>query len=232
MRDIPSDMRIAVTQIEQSAMLNLYEVDLSRFGGNIYRFHDGMNGLLKPVIWQGNRYDPYPVQVTGFSVTAQGASARPKMTFANIDGLLTAINNDYDDALGAIVTRRQVMEQYLDAVNFPDGNNQADPSREAVQKFVIEQRENSDSDFVTYVLALPTETDNAQIPARVIQADICPWRYRGQDCGYDGPPVADEKDQPTNDPTKDQCSHKYRGCKLRHSSVLPFGGFLGSNKLG
>nr|WP_225903215.1 phage minor tail protein L [Morganella morganii] len=208
-------MRIAVTQIEQSAMLDLYEVDLSRFGGNVYRFHDGMNGLLKPVIWQGNRYDPYPVQVTGLSMTAQGASARPKMTFANIDGLLTAINNDYDDALGAIVTRRQVMEQYLDAVNFPDGNNQADPSREAVQKFVIEQRENSDSDFVTYVLALPTETDNAQIPARVIQADICPWRYRGQDCGYDGPPVADEKDQPTNDPTKDQCSHKYRGCKLR-----------------
>lgn len=232
MRDIPADMRIAVTQIEQSAMLDLYEVDLSRFGGNVYRFHDGMNGLLKPVIWQGNRYDPYPVQVTGLSMTAQGASARPKMTFANIDGLLTAINNDYDDALGAIVTRRQVMEQYLDAVNFPDGNNQADPSREAVQKFVIEQRENSDSDFVTYVLALPTETDNAQIPARVIQADICPWRYRGQDYGYDGPPVADEKDQPTNDPTKDQCSHKYRGCKLRHSSVLPFGGFLGSNKLG
>ena len=232
MRDIPADMRIAVTQIEQSAMLDLYEVDLSRFGGNVYRFHDGMNGLLKPVIWQGNRYDPYPVQVTGLSMTAQGASARPKMTFANIDGLLTAINNDYDDALGAIVTRRQVMEQYLDAVNFPDGNNQADPSREAVQKFVIEQRENSDSDFVTYVLALPTETDNAQIPARVIQADICPWRYRGQDCWYDGPPVADEKDQPTNDPTKDQCSHKYRGCKLRHSSVLPFGGFLGSNKLG
>ncbi|HAE77940.1 phage minor tail protein L [Morganella morganii] len=232
MRDIPADMRIAVTQIEQSAMLDLYEVDLSRFGGNVYRFHDGMNGLLKPVIWQGNRYYPYPVQVTGLSMTAQGASARPKMTFANIDGLLTAINNDYDDALGAIVTRRQIMEQYLDAVNFPDGNNQADPSREAVQKFVIEQRENSDSDFVTYVLALPTETDNAQIPARVIQADICPWRYRGQDCGYDGPPVADEKDQPTNDPTKDQCSHKYRGCKLRHSSVLPFGGFLGSNKLG
>ncbi|MEM8239363.1 phage minor tail protein L [Morganella morganii subsp. sibonii] len=232
MRDIPADMRIAVTQIEQSAMLDLYEVDLSRFGGNVYRFYDGMNGLLKPVIWQGNRYDPYPVQVTGLSMTAQGASARPKMTFANIDGLLTAINNDYDDALGAIVTRRQVMEQYLDAVNFPDGNNQADPSREAVQKFVIEQRENSDSDFVTYVLALPTETDNAQIPARVIQADICPWRYRGQDCGYDGPPVADEKDQPTNEPTKDQCSHKYRGCKLRHSSVLPFGGFLGSNKLG
>lgn len=232
MRDIPADMRIAVTQIEQSAMLDLYEVDLSRFGGNVYRFHDGMNGLLKPVIWQGNRYDPYPVQVTGLSMTAQGASVRPKMTFANIDGLLTAINNDYDDALGAIVTRRQVMEQYLDAVNFPDGNNQADPSREAVQKFVIEQRENSDSDFVTYVLALPTETDNAQIPARVIQADICPWRYRGQDCGYDGPPVADEKDQPTNEPTKDQCSHKYRGCKLRHSSVLPFGGFLGSNKLG
>lgn len=122
------------------------------------------------------------------------------MTFANFDGMLTAINNDYDDALGAIVTRRQVLEQYLDAVNFPNGNPQADPTREAVQKYVVEQRESSDSDFVTYILALPTETDNALIPRRVIQADICSWRYRGFDCGYDGPPVADEKDQPTTDP--------------------------------
>ena len=232
MRDIPQEMRIDVADLQQNAMLDLYEVDLSRFGGDVYRFHDGMNGLLKPIIWQGLRYEPYPVQVTGFSVTAQGASDRPKMTFANFDGMLTAINNDYDDALGAIVTRRQVLEQYLDAVNFPNGNQQADPTREAVQKYVIEQRESSDSDFVTYILALPTETDNALIPRRVIQADICSWRYRGFDCGYDGPPVADEKDQPTTDPVKDKCSHKYSGCKLRFKSVMPFGGYLGSNKLG
>lgn len=234
MRDIPANMRIDVTNIEQKAMLELYEIDLSRFGGDIYRFHDGMNGVLQPVIWQGMRYEPYPVQVTGFNMTAQGASDRPKMTFANLDGLLNSINKSYDDALGAVVTRRQVLEQYLDAVNYPNGNPQADPSREVVQKYLIEQRENADSDFVTYILALPTETDNALIPARVIQADICPWRYRGYDCGYDGPAIANEKDQATSDLTKDRCSKKFSGCLLRYPRPLPmpFGGFLGANKLG
>lgn len=72
MRDIPQEMRINVADLQQNAMLDLYEVDLSRFGGDVYRFHDGMNGLLKPIVWQGLRYEPYPVQATGFSVTTQG----------------------------------------------------------------------------------------------------------------------------------------------------------------
>ncbi|CBJ82263.1 Minor tail protein L (fragment) [Xenorhabdus bovienii SS-2004] len=78
--------------------------------------------------------------------------------------------------MGAVVTRHQVPEIYLDAVNFPNGNPQADPTREAVSKYLIEQKQDSNADFVTYVLALPSETDGALIPARVIQADICCWQ--------------------------------------------------------
>ena len=32
------------------------------------------------------------------------------------------------------------------------------------------------------------------------------WTYRGDECGYHGPAVADEYDQPTSDITKDKCS--------------------------
>ncbi|WP_416777509.1 phage minor tail protein L [Xenorhabdus budapestensis] len=234
MRDIPKEMRVAVTELGQNAILNLYEIDLTTFGGDVYRFHDGMNGKLQPVIWQGLRYEPYPVEVTGFEMSGKGPSSRPKMVFANINGLLTAINQDFNDALGAVVTRHQVPELYLDAVNFPNGNPQADPTREAVSKYLIEQKQDANTDFVTYILALPSETDGALIPARVIQADICCWQYRSADCGYDGPPVADEKDQPTTHPQKDRCSKKYSGCTLRYPRPLsmPFGGFLGANKLG
>ncbi len=50
----------------------------------------------------------------------------------------------------------------------------------------------------------------------------------------DGPPVADEKDQPTTDPLKDRCSKKPTGCIKRYPrpQPMPFGGFLGANKLG
>ncbi|CDH01588.1 phage minor tail protein L [Xenorhabdus bovienii] len=234
MRDIPKEMRIEVTELSQNAILNLYEIDLTAFGGDIYRFHDGLNGKLEPVAWQGMRYEAYPVEASGFEMNSKGPSARPKMIFANINGFITAINQDFNDALGAVVTRHQVPEIYLDAVNFPNGNPQADPTREAVSKYLIEQKQDSNADFVTYVLALPSETDGALIPARVIQADICSWQYRSADCGYDGPPVADEKDQPTTDPLKDRCSKKPAGCIKRYPrpQPMPFGGFLGANKLG
>jgi len=41
-------MRIDVQNIEQDALLVLYEVDLSYIGGDVYRFHSGMNGLRQP----------------------------------------------------------------------------------------------------------------------------------------------------------------------------------------
>ncbi|QUJ00470.1 hypothetical protein KCP73_02185 [Salmonella enterica subsp. enterica] len=36
--------------------------------------------------------------------------------------------------------------------------------------------------------------------------------YQDENCGYDGPPVADEFDKPTSRPEKDKCSH----CAERH----------------
>lgn len=54
------------------------------------------------------------------------------MAVANIGGLITGMNNDFNDLRGMKVTRRQVEVKYLDAVNFPNGNPDADPSIEAV----------------------------------------------------------------------------------------------------
>ena len=52
----------------------------------------------------------------------------------------------------------------------------------------------------------------------------------GDECGYHGPAVADEYDQPTSDITKDKCSKCLSGCKFRNN-VGNFGGFLSINKL-
>ncbi|WP_413730785.1 phage minor tail protein L [Sodalis sp. RH22] len=233
MRDIPASMRIDVTQIEQPAELDLYEVDLTEYGGDIYRFHSGMNERLQPVVWQGHTYQPYPVEASGFEVSGTGTSNRPTLTLANISGLITGINQDYDDAVGAIVTRRQVYEQYLDAVNYANGNPQADPTMEAVTRYIIEQCSGQQTEFVTYTLCLPSESDGALLPTRTILADVCPWVYRSADCSYTGGAVADEFDVPTSDISNDKCGKRLKSCKLRFGSagVLPFGGFPAANKI-
>lgn len=233
MRDIPAELIIDSVDAGVGAMLDLFEVDLQSFGGDVIRFHGGTNGYYGNVIWKGLAYSAYPISVEGFETKSEGTYSRPTMKVANITGLITGINSDFDDALGAVVTRRQVPVKYLDVVNFPGGNPDADPTMEAVSRYVIEEMTEETFETVTYSLATPVDCDNAIIPARTILADVCQWIYRGEGCGYDGPPVADEKDVPTSDPTKDKCSKHTSGCRRRYPkpSAMPYGGFPGSAKV-
>lgn len=64
------------------------------------------------------------------------------------------------------------------------------------------------------------------LPAQVPDSELDAW----MECGYHGPAVADEYDQPTSDITKDKCSKCLSGCKFRNN-VGNFGGFLSINKL-
>lgn len=233
MRDIPVELIIESVDAGVGAMLDLFEVDLQSFGGDVIRFHSGTNGYYNDVIWQGRAYSAYPIAVEGFEVKSEGTYSRPTMKVANISGLITGINHDFDDALGAVVTRRQVLVKYLDAVNFPKGNADADPTMEAVSRYVIEEMAEETFETVTYNLATPVDSDNAIIPARTILADVCQWVYRGDGCGYSGGPVADEKDRPTSDISRDKCSKHRSGCRLRFPkpNALPYGGYPGSAKV-
>lgn len=233
---ITPKFQLELAKLEQTALIDLFEVDMRHLAGNngstgeLFRFYAGTNELSNPIVWQGNTYVPYGIKADGFEMSGQGASNRPTLSIVNYDGQMTALSNDFEQCLGAIVRRRQVYAQFLDAVNFKDGNRNADPQQERVSYYVVEQLSSLTQEFATFTLALPAETDNAVINKRTILT-TCSWVYRSTECGYTGRPVADEKDQPTTDPKKDKCSGCLRGCKLRGNS-LNYGGFIAVNKLG
>ncbi|WP_236493780.1 phage minor tail protein L [Escherichia coli] len=110
------------------------------------------------------------------------------------------------------------------------GNSDADPEQEVISRWRIEQCSELSAVSASFVLSTPTETDGAVFPGRIMLANTCTWTYRGDECGYHGPAVADEYDQPTTDITKDKCSKCLSGCKFRNN-VGNFGGFLSINKL-
>lgn len=233
MRDIPAELIIESVDAGVGAMLDLFELDLQAFGGDVIRFHSGTNGYYNDVIWKGNAYSAYPIAVEGFETKSEGTYARPTMAVANLDGLITGINSDFNDASGAILTRRQVLVKYLDVVNFPNGNPDADTTMEAVSRYTVEEMSEETPEQVTYNLSTPVDQDNAVIPGRTILADVCQWLYRGDGCGYNGGAVADEFDQPTSDTTKDRCSKHLSGCRLRFPApaVKPYGGYPGASKI-
>ncbi|NAK82070.1 phage minor tail protein L [Escherichia coli] len=104
------------------------------------------------------------------------------------------------------------------------------PEQEVISRWRIEQCSELSAVSASFVLSTPTETDGAVFPGRIMLANTCTWTYRGDECVYHGPAVADEYDQPTSDITKDKCSKCLSGCKFRNN-VGNFGGFLSINKL-
>ncbi len=139
--------------------------------------------------------------------------------------MVTGMAEDLQSLVGGTVVRRKVYARFLDAVNFVNGNSGADPEQEVISRWRIEQCSELSAVSACFALSTPTETDGAVFPGRIMLANTCTWTYRGDECGYHGPAVADEYDQPTSDITKDKCSKCLSGCKFRNN-VGNFGGFL------
>lgn len=230
MQDIQQETLNECTKTEQSALIVLWEVDLTEVGGERYFFCNEQNEKGESVTWQGRQYQAYPIQGSGFEMNGKGASARPTLKVSNLHGMVTGMAEDLQSLVGATVVRRRVYARFLDAVNFVAGNPEADPEQELSDRWVVEQMSQLTAMTASFVLATPTETDGALFPGRIMLANTCMWDYRGDECGYNGPAVADEFDNPTTDIRKDRCSKCMRGCEMR-GMVANFGGFLSINKL-
>ncbi|EFC2861346.1 phage minor tail protein L, partial [Escherichia coli] len=79
MQDIQQETLNECTKTEQSALIVLWEIDLTEVGGDRYFFCNEQNEKGEPVTWQGRQYQVYPIQGSGFEMNGKGASARPTL---------------------------------------------------------------------------------------------------------------------------------------------------------
>lgn len=222
-----------IQQLELDGWVELYELDARTItgggSGDVLRFHGYTQS--GPVIWQGNSYDPWPLQADGFRIDPSQPS-QPHLSLGNVDGRITALCLAYRDLVGARLTRRQTTRRYLDAANFPEGNAQADPTQEITPElWLIERRSSETKERVVFELASPIDVGDRQLPGRRIVVNVCSWLerggYRGPFCGYTGPAVAKIDDTPTSDPAQDVCGGRLTSCWLRfgRNNPIPYGGY-------
>ncbi len=138
-------------------------------------------------------------------MNGKGAAARPSLKVSNLYGMVTGMVEDSHSLVGATVIRRIVYARFLDAVNFQSGNQEADPEQESVSRWVIEQCSDLTAVSATFVPQHRLKQTDVS-SRRIMLANTCTWIYRSDECGYTGPAVADEFDNPTADPAKDACS--------------------------
>lgn len=186
-----------IQKLAPSAIVELFILDTTHINGDISYFHSGTNGLNQNIIWQGQEYFRYPVEASGFEYTGNGQIPRPKMVVSNAFGTITALILELgNDLIGSKVTRIRTLAKCLDAANFPGNiNPDADPAVEWPREiYYVDRKASEGPDVVEFELATASDLQGIRIPKRQIIANLCPFIYRGSDCGYSGPPTFDAND--------------------------------------
>lgn len=225
----PQAITSEIQKLEPSAIVELFILDASAFGGDVLRFHAGTNGLRQNIVWQGETYTAFPVQASGFDYSGNGQLPRPKLQVANVTGAISLLVLTYDDLLGAKITRKRTLAKYLDGANFTGGTNPtADPTAEFAEDiFLIDRKATETRDYVEFELAAAFDVSGVQLPRRQIIQNVCVWRYRGTECGYTGTTYFDANDASVPSAGQDVCGKRLSSCKVRFgaNNPLPFGSF-------
>ena len=174
-----------IQKLAPSSVIELFVLDLALFGQGPVRFHAGTNALQQRIVWQGNAYEAFPIEVEGFEFNGNGQVPRPRLRVANVTGAITALVLTYQDLVGAKITRKRTLAKYLDAVNFEGGvNPTADPSAEfADDVYYVDRKSRETRDVVEFELAASFDLEGVSLPRRQIVQNACPWRYRGSSAG-------------------------------------------------
>jgi len=114
--------------INPSSIIELFELTTTTAlhgSATTYRFHAGSSlNANGEIIWQGNSYQRFPVEATGFAFQ-KGQIPRPTLTVSNALGTITSIlltvneTTTGNDLTGATVTRIRTLAKFLDNANFP-----------------------------------------------------------------------------------------------------------------
>lgn len=228
----PQSITSEIQSLEPSAIIELFELDATALGGDLLRFHAGTNKLNQNIVWGGNEYVRYPIIASGFEISGAGSLPRPKVQVSNFMSGITTLTLAFNDLMGAKFTRKRTLKRYLDAVNFPLGNDEADPDASfADEIYYVDRKSQESREGVEFELACSFDLVGVQLPRRQIIQNICVWKYRGGECGYTGTNYFTTSDAPTSDPALDTCGKRLSSCKLRFgaANVLPFGGFPGAD---
>lgn len=159
-------------------IVELFEIDLNPIGeSDILRLtaHSESN-----VIWRGNTYVPFPLQVEYAERSNNAAPSRVKLLASTASTLLTSLMLEHGDLVGARVIKWRTLAMYLDA------EPTADPNQHwPVERYTIIQRESLSRDGVSWVLANWLDTPNLILPGRQTLRDVasnkslfCPGQVR------------------------------------------------------
>lgn len=221
-----------VQRLEQDAIVELYEINATGYGGSLLRFATSpVDG--QPPTFGGYTFLPFPIKADGFEWSGKGTMPRPTLTVSSIDLAFLALVISADDLVGAPVRRIRTFRKHLD-----DGSDPDSAALFPIDYYVIERKASQTRQYIQFELSVLMDQEGKKIPARQVIRDTCSQRYRYYNgAAYDYldvtcPYVGTAEFAANGDVVSgglDICGKRLSDCKLRFgdNGQLPFYGFPG-----
>lgn len=230
--DSEASLSSALQEFAPGAIIELFQLDLNVAQHGVdttYYFHAGVNQLLTDIVWNGQAYQPLPLEADGFEWSGKGLLPRPTIRLSNLFNTISAVLSTLPDGLqGAKVTRIRTLGRYLDAVNFTSGTNPtADPLAEFPREiYYVDRLVTETRDLIEFELCSAFDLAGVRAPKRQC-VTRCQWKYRSAECGYSGTNYWNAKDEVVYAESQDVCGKRISSCELRFgvNNQLPYGGF-------
>lgn len=217
--------------ITDSPYIELFQVDLSKQGGNIHYMAGGtLDG--SNIVYDSNEYVAIPIMIDGMAKSADGQFPRPKLTVSNVTRSLLPHIINYNDFLNCTVTVTRLFKKYLDGESKADTNAHF-PS----ETYKINRKTKQNLNEIVFELVSPLDIEYIKLP-RERASNICSHTYRiwtgsgfdysNASCPYTDTDYFTVEGTPTT-AANDRCGKKLVDDKLRFGTTneLPMRAFPG-----
>lgn len=219
--------------------IDLFILDLEPIGTDVQYYFTTTNEIGYTVKWGGQEYTYAPVSLTGVERSVNGDPPVPKVMLPNVNKFASALVVQYDDLVGAQITRYKTLKSFLDGE--PLADTEAFSTKDL---YTIEQKLNINKMFAEFAVRPLYALDGKMLPGRVCLKDICTHRYRlwnaetgtfnyaKATCPFANPLYFKRDGTPTTDASLDVCGKSLNDCTLRfgETAELPFRGFPGMSR--
>ena len=217
--------------------VSLFTIDGSRYGAPIYNITTSSDAGAN-IFFNGVEYFNIQAKITGLKRSADQRPARPIFSVSNVLGTFSAFCKEFEDGIGAKVTRIKTFAKYLDAHS--DADSAAMMPRDI---FWIEKKIKQNKFEIEWELATPIDVGNRMIP-RIQITRYCRFHYRqyvdgvfvytNATCPYTGTGYFLPDGTVTTE-ANDVCGLKFSDCERRYplaTDQLPFGGVPNAGAIG
>lgn len=234
-----TDINERAQQSSPGQLVVLFELDLAPIGDStVLRFTNTRLANANEVVFRGNTYECVDCEAKGFEYSGSGPLPQPSVRVSNVGGFVGALLIDFEDLVGAKLTRTRTFASYLDG-----GPDAAESNYAFVSDvFTVESKQAHSKVAVEWKLSSVLDQQGRKLPGRQVLRDTCLHQYRFfsggafnytyATCPYTGNSYFDGDDNPTT-AANDRCGKRLTSCKLRFGAngPLPTRSFPGASRV-